>query len=229
MSEEGSGNSRLGEIVLEKYCPLDLSEDEDDPDNFEPMDTDESAPKVLEQSANIPNRSGNPINRSGNPINRPGNSINRSGNPINRSGNPINRSGNPINRPGNSINRPGNPINRPGNPNNRSVLSTTTSLVKVGFQKERSPRKSIGYMAIASSADKAKLISLKAGGLEANGKKPLRTDVHKDIPRSKIQKVGNDASRGRELVSQNTDLDDDTVVLLDEEENKCYTCCKVNI
>ena len=201
MSEEGSGNSRLGEIVLEKYCPLDLSEDEDDPDNFEPMDTDESAPKVLEQSANIPNRSGNPINRSGNPINRPGN----------------------------SINRPGNPINRPGNPINRSVLSTTTSLVKVGFQKERSPRKSIGYMAIASSADKAKLISLKAGGLEANGKKPLRTDVHKDIPRSKIQKVGNDASRGRELVSQNTDLDDDTVVLLDEEENKCYTCCKVNI
>ena len=173
MSEEGSGNSRLGEIVLEKYCPLDLSEDEDDPDNFEPMDTDESAPKVLEQSANIPNRSGNPINRS--------------------------------------------------------VLSTTTSLVKVGFQKERSPRKSIGYMAIASSADKAKLISLKAGGLQANGKKPLRTDVHKDIPRSKIQKVGNDASRGRELVSQNTDLDDDTVVLLDEEENKCYTCCKVNI
>ena len=208
MSEEGSGNSRLGEIVLEKYCPLDLSEDEDDPDNFEPMDTDESAPKVLEQSANIPNRSGNPINRSGNPINR---------------------SGNPINRPGNSINRPGNPINRPGNPINRSVLSTTTSLVKVGFQKERSPRKSIGYMAIASSADKAKLISLKAGGLQANGKKPLRTDVHKDIPRSKIQKVGNDASRGRELVSQNTDLDDDTVVLLDEEENKCYTCCKVNI
>ena len=187
MSEEGSGNSRLGEIVLEKYCPLDLSEDEDDPDNFEPMDTDESAPKVLEQSANIPNRSGNPINR-----------------------------------PGNSINRPGNPINR-------SVLSTTTSLVKVGFQKERSPRKSIGYMAFASSADKAKLISLKAGGLQANGKKPLRTDVHKDIPRSKIQKVGNDASRGRELVSQNTDLDDDTVVLLDEEENKCYTCCKVNI
>ena len=201
MSEEGSGNSRLGEIVLEKYCPLDLSEDEDDPDNFEPMDTDESAPKVLEQSANIPNRSGNPINRSGNPINRPGN----------------------------SINRPGNPINRPGNPINRSVLSTTTSLVKVGFQKERSPRKSIGYMAFASSADKAKLISLKAGGLQANGKKPLRTDVHKDIPRSKIQKVGNDASRGRELVSQNTDLDDDTVVLLDEEENKCYTCCKVNI
>ena len=194
MSEEGSGNSRLGEIVLEKYCPLDLSEDEDDPDNFEPMDTDESAPKVLEQSANIPNRSGNPINRSGNPINRPGN-----------------------------------PINRPGNPINRSVLSTTTSLVKVGFQKERSPRKSIGYMAIASSADKAKLISLKAGGLQANGKKPLRTDVHKDIPRSKIQKVGNDASRGRELVSQNTDLDDDTVVLLDEEENNCYTCCKVNI
>ena len=194
MSEEGSGNSRLGEIVLEKYCPLDLSEDEDDPDNFEPMDTDESAPKVLEQSANIPNRSGNPINRSGNPINRPGN-----------------------------------PINRPGNPINRSVLSTTTSLVKVGFQKGRSPRKSIGSMAIASSADKAELISLKAGGLQANGKKPLRTDVHKGIPRSKIQKVGNDAFRGRELVSQNTDLEDDTVVLLDEEENKCYTCCKVNI
>ena len=201
MSEEGSGNSRLGEIVLEKYCPLDLSEDEDDPDNFEPINTDESAPKVLEQSANIPNRSGNPINRSGNPINR---------------------SGNPINRPGN-------PINRPGNPINRSVLSTTTSLVKVGFQKGRSPRKSIGSMAIASSADKAELISLKAGGLQANGKKPLRTDVHKGIPRSKIQKVGNYASRGRELVSQNTDLDDDTVVLLDEEENKCYTCCKVNI
>ena len=194
MSEEGSGNSRLGEIVLEKYCPLDLSEDEDDPDNFEPINTDESAPKVLEQSANIPNRSGNPINRSGNPINRPGN-----------------------------------PINRPGNPINRSVLSTTTSLVKVGFQKGRSPRKSIGSMAIASSADKAELISLKAGGLQANGKKPLRTDVHKGIPRSKIQKVGNYASRGRELVSQNTDLDDDTVVLLDEEENKCYTCCKVNI
>ena len=208
MSEEGSGNSRLGEIVLEKYCPLDLSEDEDDPDNFEPMDTDESAPKVLEQSANIPNRSGNPINRSGNPINRPGN---------------------PINKSGNSTNRPGNPINRPGNPINRSVLSTTTSLVKVGFEKEMSPRKSIGYMAIAFSADKAKLISLKAGGLQANGKKPLRTDVHKGIPRSKIQKVGNDASRGRELVSQNTDLDDDTVVLLDEEENKCYTCCKVTI
>ena len=194
MSEEGSGNSRLGEIVLEKYCPLDLSEDEDDPDNFEPINTDESAPKVLEQSANIPNRSGNPINRSGNPINRPGN-----------------------------------PINRPGNPINRSVLSTTTSLVKVGFQKGRSPRKSIGSMAIASSADKAELISLKAGGLQANGKKPLRTDVHKGIPRSKIQKVGNDAFRGRELVSQNTDLEDDTVVLLDEEENKCYTCCKVNI
>ena len=52
MSEEGSGNSRLGEIVLENYCPLDLSEDEDDPDNIESMDTDESAPKVLEQSAN---------------------------------------------------------------------------------------------------------------------------------------------------------------------------------
>ena len=52
MSEEGSGNSRLGEIVLEKYCPLDLSEDEDDPDNFEPINTDESAPKVLEQSTN---------------------------------------------------------------------------------------------------------------------------------------------------------------------------------
>ena len=215
MSEEGSGNSRLGEIVLEKYCPLDLSEDEDDPDNFEPINTDESAPKVLEQSANIPNRSGNPINRSGNPINR--------------SGNPINRPGNPINKSGISTNRPGNPINRPGNPINRSVLSTTTSLVKVGFQKGRSPRKSIGSMAIASSADKAELISLKAGGLQANGKKPLRTDVHKGIPRSKIQKVGNYASRGRELVSQNTDLDDDTVVLLDEEENKCYTCCKVNI
>ena len=208
MSEEGSGNSRLGEIVLEKYCPLDLSEDEDDPDNFEPINTDESAPKVLEQSANIPNRSGNPINRSENPINRPGN---------------------PINKSGISTNRPGNPINRPGNPINRSVLSTTTSLVKVGFQKGRSPRKSIGSMAIASSADKAELISLKAGGLQANGKKPLRTDVHKGIPRSKIQKVGNYASRGRELVSQNTDLDDDTVVLLDEEENKCYTCCKVNI
>ena len=175
MSEEGSGNSRLGEIVLEKYCPLDLSEDEDDPDNFEPMDTDESAPKIPKQSSSIANRSGNPINRSGNPINRP-------------------------------------------------VLSTSTSMVKVGLQKEMSPRKSIG-----SSADKTKLISSKAGGLQTNGKKPLRTDVHEGIPRSKIQKVGDDESRGRELVSQNTDLDDDTVVLLDEEENKCYTCCKVSI
>ena len=210
MSEEGSGNSRLGEIVLEKYCPLDLSEDEDDPDNFEPMDTDESAPKIPKQSSSIANRSGNPINRSGNPSNRSGNSINRSGNPSNRSGNPTNRSGNPINRPGNPINRP--------------VLSTSTSMVKVGLQKEMSPRKSIG-----SSADKTKLISSKAGGLQTNGKKPLRTDVHEGIPRSKIQKVGDDESRGRELVSQNTDLDDDTVVLLDEEENKCYTCCKVSI